>query len=89
MTSDEYETVCKTVITDEVYSKNSTVPMIQIEGNIPTSDIEVDAHGNLVIKNKTLAHMVEQFLQSEDATKMQRAEAHLLCCKLQCPVCEP
>lgn len=88
MESKAYETVCKTVITDEVSSKNSTVPMMQIEGNIPTSDIDVDAHGNLVIKNKKLAHMVEQYLQSEDAAKMQRAEVHLLCCKLQCPLCE-
>lgn len=76
-------------ISDQESFKNSTEPMMSIEGNIPTADIYVDGHGNVVIKNKNLAHLVEQFLQSDVALKMQRAEAHLLCCKLQCPQCEP
>jgi hypothetical protein len=32
--------------------------------------------------------LIEQFLQSDEALKIQRAEAHLLCCKLRCPLCE-
>ena len=63
-------------------------PMLRIEGNILVSDIHVDAHGNLVIKNKHLAKQVEAYLASDHAKSMQRQEVHLLCCKLSCPACE-
>ncbi len=65
----------------------STEPMMHIEANVQSSDISVDEAGNLVICNKELAEMVQNFLCTEQAASMQKQAAHLLCCKLSCPSC--
>lgn len=67
--------------------QQSTAPMMHIEANVASSDISVDKHGNLVIKNKELAEMVADYLSSPQGAAMQRQAAHLLCCKLSCPMC--
>jgi len=62
--------------------------MMNIVANIEVSDIHLDKNGNLVIKNKELAKMVETYLVSDEAKSTQKQAAHLLCCKLSCPACK-
>jgi len=52
---------------------------------VPTSQLEVDENGNLVIKNKKLSATVRKFLASDEGRKIAKAEYFLLCCKLRPP----
>jgi hypothetical protein len=58
---------------------------VQMNVTVPTSHIEIDEDGNLVIKNKELSETVQKFLASDEGQKIVKAEYFLLCCKLRPP----
>ena len=65
--------------------KHPAVQALQMDVTVPTSEIEVDGYGNLVIKNKELSEKVQKFLASDEGKKIAKAEYFLLCCTLRPP----
>jgi hypothetical protein len=63
-------------------AKHSAVKM---DVTVATSDVDVDAEGNVVIRNRELADQMQSFLSSDGGTKMAKREYFLLCCKLRPP----
>jgi hypothetical protein len=63
----------------------ATHKAVQMDVTVATHDLHVDSDGNLVIKNKELAHKVQEFLASDEGLKLEAKEYYLLCCKLRPP----
>jgi hypothetical protein len=55
---------------------------VKIQVEVPTSNVEIDPAGHVIIKDPEFAKKVDEFLSSSQGNNFTTAEYFLLCCTL-------